>query len=238
MSTLEASLRVGAHHVLYDPACWDQPSPEQFDPAWWAPRGARAVDGNGRGGAWFLPAGKTEWVLRHYRRGGMARHVSPDRYLWTGITQTRAWREWRLLQRLHQQGLPVPRPVAAHVLHQGPLYRADLMTERIAGAQPLKDLLIAQSLPAESFRGIGQMLARFAAAGVGHADLNVSNILCRGEREFFLIDFDRGRDDALARSPQNMLRRLRQSLDKQAARLPVFHFSQSDWAQILRGFSP
>jgi len=48
----------------------------------------------------------------------MAR-FSDDRYLWTGEARVRAITEYRLLARLTDLGLPVPRPLGARYRRVG-----------------------------------------------------------------------------------------------------------------------
>jgi len=42
-----------------------------------------------------------------------------------------------LLAMMHAEGLPVPKPIAARVQHQGLFYRGDILIERFADAIPL-----------------------------------------------------------------------------------------------------
>ncbi|HEY0633890.1 MAG TPA: lipopolysaccharide kinase InaA family protein, partial [Gammaproteobacteria bacterium] len=64
-------------------------------------------------------------------RGGLIAKLVADRYLWSGIEATRAWREWRLLAELCSEGFPVPQPIAARVIREGLFYRADIVTRRL-----------------------------------------------------------------------------------------------------------
>lgn len=233
--------RRDADVVLYDPALMPAPSAEAFDPEWWRKNGKIDGEALGRGAAWFINEGHG-WVLRHYRRGGLIGRVIADEYFWTGLERTRAFREWRLLRDLRAMELPVPRPVAARVRLDGPVYRADLITERIANTQTLATLLTQRALPAAQLHALGAMLSRFAAAGFAHADLNANNVLCRADdagsgMEFFLIDFDRGRLNAIKPLRERGLKRLKQSLDKLGRGNPDFHFSPGDWQQLVLGYA-
>ena len=51
-----------------------------------------------------------QFVLRHFVRGGLVRKLVYDRYLWTGEDTTRSFLEWRMLARMADRGLRVPRP--------------------------------------------------------------------------------------------------------------------------------
>ena len=108
-----------------------------FDPGFWAGRSELAAPAAGRGSAWFLDSGARHWVLRHYRRGGFIAHLSDDRYFWIGESRVRAFAEFRLLARLIERGLPVPRPIGACYQRAGLRYRCDLITERVEGAVAL-----------------------------------------------------------------------------------------------------
>src|SRR5271169_3562096 len=108
-----------------------------FDPDFWAARGELAAVNAGRGAAWFIGSASQQWVLRHYRRGGFIAGISQDRYLWSGESGVRAFAEWRLLERLAQAGLPVPKPIAAWYRRAGFTYSCDLIIQRILDAHPL-----------------------------------------------------------------------------------------------------
>lgn len=205
--------------ILFDPACTAQAGAAGFDAAWfdagaWRERGAAERAGAGRGDAWFIAAPWGASALRHYRRGGLAARVLDDQYLWTGAARTRSFAEFRLLARLRERGLPVPRPVAARYGRRGLHYRADLITLRIPEAQSLAELLLAARADASVLARVGETLAAFHAAGAFHADLNAHNVLLTPER-VWLIDFDRGELRPPAGPWQRAnLARLRRSLCK------------------------
>jgi 3-deoxy-D-manno-octulosonic acid kinase len=196
--------------ILYDDALLDHADAGVFTP----PASAASAVG-GRGSAWIVPCRGEEWVLRHYRRGGLPGRFIRDLYFWSGLEATRAWREWRLTDSLYKEGLPVPRPVAARVQRAGPLlYRCDLITRRIPGARSLAEALAdPASVPWEA---AGRCVRRFHAAGVWHADLNAHNILLDGAGVIHLIDLDRGRRRSPGAWAQDNLARLHRSLHKVA----------------------
>jgi 3-deoxy-D-manno-octulosonic acid kinase len=207
-----------------------------FDPDYWRSRGELAAVNGGRGAAWFVGVGSDQWVLRHYRRGGNVARVSRDAYLWCGESRVRAFAEWRLLALLSLRGLPVPQPIAARYRRTGFIYRCDLITRRIAGAQPLSAALAAGSIPAAVWRAIGATIARLHGAGVDHADLNAHNILLTAQGGVSVIDFDRCRLRAAGPWMQGNLKRLRRSLDKVSRELPRERFSGADWDWLLSGY--
>lgn len=187
----------------------------------------------GRGESLFVQAGACQWVIRPYRRGGLAARLSRERYLWTGIEATRAFRELRLTATLFDQGLPVPRPVAACVTRQGLTYTATLITERLPQAQPLAALLDQHSgqasgenpgqnsAPVALLEAVGAMIRRFHAAGLDHVDLNARNILVTPDQTPWLIDFDRCRIRPQGKWQEANLARLARSVAKFTAQPDV-----------------
>ncbi|HUF19458.1 MAG TPA: 3-deoxy-D-manno-octulosonic acid kinase, partial [Burkholderiales bacterium] len=184
----------GTGAIVYDRAVINQISAASFRPDGW--RKARPVVGSlgaaGRGSNVIVSDDGSEYVLRHYRRGGLPGRVNRDLYLWLGEQRTRAFREWRLLARLYDMGLPVPRPAAAHYRRSGLFYTNDLLTVREPGIRPLSDVLIEKQ-DEQFWRTIGSGIRCFHAAGVFHADLNAYNVQIDRHGNLFLLDFDRGR---------------------------------------------
>lgn len=229
---------INHHHILHDRDAFADIGPDWFDIGWWRRQQALVAEAQGRGAAWMLRHGEEELVLRHYRRGGMVASLLGDRYLWSGLENTRAWREWRLLASLHEQGLPVPIPVAAQVVQTGLFYRADLITRRIAAAVSLFQYLNISpaSTAAPLWRRVGQCIRRFHRHGVYHADLNAHNILLDREGRVFLIDFDRGEQRAGGGWEQANLKRLQRSLEKLKRAHPQMLYGEESWDSLLQGY--
>jgi 3-deoxy-D-manno-octulosonic acid kinase len=226
--------------MLSDPACLGnlpQGTEESlFDPEFWRRRGELSETRSGRGSAWFISSGEHQWVLRHFRRGGFIARLSRDRYVWTGEPQVRAFAEWRLLEAMTHRGLPVPRPVAAEYQRSGFFYRCDLITERIAGAQPLSAVLALDSLGEASWRAVGAAIARLHRAGVDHVDLNAHNLLIDAAGTVSVIDFDRGRLRGPGEWSAGNLQRLQRSLIKIACALPPERYSPRTWDWLMAGY--
>lgn len=222
--------------ILYDVEAIDKIDFTFFEPARWRERGALIGEARGRGRALIVRHGDSQLVLRHYRRGGVLGPWLGDRYFWLGLGRSRAVREWYLLADLHARGLPVPRPIAARVRRSGLVYRADLVTERIAAAESLAQRLSHATLDAEHWRAIGQCVRQFHAAGVFHADLNAHNVLLAASR-VYLIDFDRGRFRASGSWEAANLARLRRSLDKLVRQSERSYFREEDWAALVAGYA-
>jgi 3-deoxy-D-manno-octulosonic acid kinase len=208
------------NHQL-ETAAWDF-----FDPQTPALE-ASLVTSGGRAAAWFVRVGAFDAVLRHYRRGGLVAKFVQNRYLWTGFEKTRASVEFDLLRILWRGGLPVPRPLGAAAWRHGLTYRAALLTERIASAQPL-----AHSQDLEIWRRAGVVIGALHRFGVWHADLNVFNVLFDDQGKVWLIDFDRGRLGKLTpgQRAENLSRLLR-SLKKLS--LANHH---SLWLALIEGY--
>ena len=227
----EKTTDTGRAAILYDGALLDHADDALFTPPASAASAPSVI--GGRGSAWIVARPDGEWVLRHYRRGGLPGRFIRDLYLWTGLEATRPWREWRLLHSLYKEGLPVPQPLAARVARAGPFYRGDLVTRRIAGARSLAELLRGdgRDIP---WRDVGACLRRFHDAGVWHADLNAHNLLIDTAGCVHLIDFDRGERRAPAPAWQLAnLRRLARSLGKLAGNGAG---APPAWGDLLDGY--
>lgn len=203
-----------------------QTNPDLFTRDYWRERGLIVGEAPGRGSSLFLQATPTEqWVLRPYRRGGMAAKLSEKRYLWTGAERTRAFRELRLTAALFEQGLPVPRPVASCVTRYGFTYEAALITVRIAGAKAFAELLVNDLADEALLKRVGAMIYRFHQAGLDHVDLNARNILIDPTGEPWLIDFDRCRLRSPGKWGKENLERLERSIKKftEAPFMPIIY---------------
>jgi 3-deoxy-D-manno-octulosonic acid kinase len=226
----------GRSIIVYDDALVSEIDESFFDPVRWS--GATTADGlgSGRGKVLFIECDGQQWALRHYCRGGLARQLSTDRFVWTGLYRTRPFREWSLLEQLHHSALPVPRPVAARVIRHGAVYTADLITVRLPDVRTLSACLSATTLSAEIWRSVGQTIARFHSADVCHADLNAHNIQIDTRNRIYLLDFDRGRImNAPGRWMQGNLDRLHRSLTKLLTQGAI-RFSDADWSNLMDGY--
>ena len=212
------------------------PDAAWFDPAYWAGLGKLSTGDGGRGGVAFVETPAGVCALRHYHRGGLAARVSADRYWWSAAERTRAFREFRLLARMADAGLPVPAPIAARYRRSGFSYQADLLTRRIEHSRTLAQCL-GDGVPGPRVgEEVGRTIARFHAAHVWHADLNAHNVLIDQRDSAWLIDFDRGR----LRRPRSAWRRsnlarLRRSFDKLGAR-ELSGFDERFWTPLLAAY--
>ncbi|MGE4532415.1 3-deoxy-D-manno-octulosonic acid kinase [Halomonas sp.] len=216
-----ATLRAGKSHILYDAdslcdaGAAPQIGPSLLDPAWWQDQDLVTGEAPGRGASLFLDVGNgEEWVLRPYHRGGLVARLSERRYLWTGLECTRAFRELRLTAELLDQGLPVPRPVAAGITRHGLTYEAALITVRLPGARALASLLENGQADDDLLRRVGATIRRFHDAGLDHVDLNARNLLVDNDGRVWLIDLDRCRLRPDGSWKARNLERLGRSLEK------------------------
>lgn len=206
----------GSHTILVGPELAQTSAPEWFDPAEWQRAGAVALETSGRGAVLVVERGGERWVLRHYHRGGFVSRFVADHYFWLGLERSRSFREWRVLSFLRGAGLPVPKPIAAHVYRTGAIYTADIITAYLPGTRKLSWYLAQGSAPADCWAKIGGLVRAVHDRGVDHPDLTAHNLLLDESGEVFLVDFD----NAYVRSPgawkQAGLARLQRSLRKVA----------------------
>ena len=221
--------------MLYDTLRTSNFSTEFFDPEYWRRHDAIEGSARGRGTTWFIRAGDSGFVLRHYRRGGLVAKISKDRYWWRSDAETRSFAEWYLTYHLHRAGLPVPTPIAARYVRRGLFYRADLITQRIEDSEPLARALLEGPLPLTQWIEIGRCIRRFHDAGVHHADLNAHNILLT-PKQVYLIDFDRGELRKRGWWADATLVRLYRSLEKVTLLEAPESFTDQDWHGLLAGY--
>lgn len=193
----------------------------------------------GRGTTWFLATAKeigVDSVLRHYYRGGLFGKLVKDRYLFTGLPQTRAAQEFELLNQMHRWGLPVPRPIAFKISRCLFTYQADILLEKIADTQDLSRLLQQQPLENLEYQAIGALIRKLHDKQIHHSDLNIHNILReKSSGKFWLIDFDKCQIQAGEEWKSQNLSRLLRSFKKEQGRLNI-HFSEENWQALLAGY--
>lgn len=213
-------------------------TPEYFDGEYWKRNNAITGSAFGRGVTWFFKINSGEFVLRHYHRGGLIAKIIKDSYVYTGLKRTRAYQEFVVTQQLVDKQLPVPKPVAGQVIKQGLFYRADLITEKIAGARDLVAVLANTALDADTYYQIGVMLKRFHEAGLWHADLNTHNIILDANNKWWLIDFDRCSFKKPEQAWQQAnLDRLKRSFIKEKSKDAHFKWQLSDWNLLMSGYN-
>ncbi len=234
LSIQEGHLRSAGGGILYDASRLRKPGAEVFETGHWRDLGALQEIAGGRASVSIIDAGQERWVLRHYRRGGLIARLSRDRYFWLGAARTRSFAEWRLLAELRRRGLPVPAPIAARYVRGVLTYRADLITEHLPDCRTLADCITGAELSRERWSSVGQTIAAFHREGVHHADLNAHNILL-GPASVYLLDFDRGRIEERGPWEEDVLARLRRSLEKIRAQRSDVSFAEEQWGWLMAG---
>lgn len=235
MTDASLSLPPG-HAIWFDRKQMPSMQPKWFDPAYWRAQNALTGEAMGRGTTYFFSHKGRQYVLRHYRRGGLIGKLVKDRYLFTQLHHTRPWRELKLLNEMAQLGLPAPRAVAAQVIRKGLFYRADLICERIEDAQDVHNLLLNGPVEATVWQDIGSTIRRFHDYQVYHHDLNIHNIMRDINGQIWLIDFDRcDRRKGQSWKRANLDRLLR-SLNKEKGRCPSYFFKPEDWQNLKTGY--
>lgn len=222
--------------IRYDSEILDPMEARLFDVNWLKSEGYHRGASAGRGEAHFLSFDGREMVLRPFRRGGLVGRFNRDLYLRTGLEQTRSVQEFNLLNWMRDQGLPVPRPVAALMSPAGPFYRAAIITERIPRARPLEDVLRERVLPAGLWNRVGAVIHTMHAAGVYHSDLNCRNVLIDAKDQIWLIDFDKCERRAPGAWQGDNLDRLLRSLRKVRGQGTELHWQEGDWDALLAGY--
>jgi len=208
-------------------------SNDWFRPEYWREQDKIYAQKKGRASVWFFKHDNIKGVLRHYWRGGLVGKILQDQYLYLGLEKTRVFQEFELLTQLKQKGLNVPEPIAAQITKTGLIYRGDIITSAINGAQSLLDILKQRKLTKLETTQVAQCIATFHQAGVYHADLNINNILFDDQGEVFLIDFDRGelREPKLSWQQSNIAR-LQRSFEKEKNRNTHFYWQDKDWNEL------
>jgi 3-deoxy-D-manno-octulosonic acid kinase len=227
----------GDDAMVYDARLPEPPTGDWFEPSWWQSQDRMRAGSGGRGGIAFIDTPVGACVLRHYRRGGWMAPLLGDRYVWSGRNRSRGFAEFRMLAELVRRGLPVPAPVAARYRRHGPYYRADLITRTIEGAPTLAQVIGEHRVDPQLAEQVGELVARFHAVGVDHADLNAHNILVAADR-LWLIDFDRGeiRASGTAWKLGNLARLKRSLLKVGACDHDEAALDREIWAPLMRGY--
>jgi tRNA A-37 threonylcarbamoyl transferase component Bud32 len=128
-------------------------------------------------------------VVKPYMRGGLMRHVSRRHHLRSN--RSRGESEFRILQSLRQEGLPVPEPIgwAEH----GQLWvKTWLFIAEIPRSQTLSAIARTDAEQAAThLASVRQWIDRLVDLKIHHVDLHPGNVLVDDQNKVFLIDFDK-----------------------------------------------
>ena len=209
--------------------------PHDFDPE--QAQAQAIATGSGRGQVMKVRLHGVHAVLRHYRRGGLVARLSPDRYWGWRIPGSRAMVEYSLLRWMAARGLPVPTPLAARRIGQGPRYQADMLVEWVPGTRNLAQVLDVREVSSAEWSALGRAIRVLHDHQIFHSDLNCHNLLLDDNGEATVIDFDKcqrrpGQDWKAAN-----LERLLRSLRKESGRRPGFHWRDEAWPGLIQAYS-
>ncbi len=208
-----------------------------FNIDFWSAQNAVTGQSKGRNITWFVGYEDDEWVLRHYYRGGLIGKIMNDKYLFTTKKATRCYQELELLEKMYNEGLPVPKPIAARIIKQKLFYQADLLIAKIPDSQDLVHKLQQSSLTEADWHAMGSMIAKFHELGIYHSDLNAHNILIDKDNMFWLIDFDKCNKRVPDKQWQkDNLSRLHRSFRKERKLHKNFNFDSLAWHWLIQGY--
>ena len=230
--------RTATGAILYDRAIINQISEAHFVPQGWAhaERLQGQLGSSGRGNTMLVGNVPGQFVLRHFCRGGLIGKLVRDRYFWGGEDETRSFAEWRLLKKMAEFDLRVPRPAAARYVRRGTFYTADIITVRLPNVRPLSAVITESKQDPDFWASVGAAIHEFHDAGVFHADMNAYNIQIDADDRVWMLDFDKGELRKPGSWQQQTLSRLHRSLQKIKRLSPELYFDATDWEALLGGY--
>ncbi|WP_022941129.1 3-deoxy-D-manno-octulosonic acid kinase [Psychromonas hadalis] len=228
-------LKTEKYQIYYDPTLIRQINVAHFSQQFWQENNAIIGSAQGRGTTWFVQLDKLQGALRHYHRGGLFAKLVHDHYLFLNWQNTRSLQEFTLLTHLINQGVHVPRPIAAIATKRIFCYQADLITEKIKDAQDLVTILKKETINKNIYRAIGVEIKKMHNAQVNHSDLNIHNILIDKHLKIWIIDFDKCAIQSSRHYQQKNLQRLKRSFLKESAKVGIL-WNEIDWQHLLNGY--
>ncbi|WP_340679490.1 3-deoxy-D-manno-octulosonic acid kinase [Paraglaciecola sp.] len=227
---------IGNSTLLYLDNYLPEISVEMFEAQYWQAQNKIIGQAEGRGTTFFFRENNHDFVLRHYRRGGLIGKFIEDLYFFSGLAKTRAFVEMHLLNTMYAKQLPVPQAVAARVVRRGLFFRADIILQKIPQASDLFTILLEQQVPATIWHKIGVVIRQLHRQQIYHHDLNIHNIMLDNDDKIWLIDFDKCGQRAGETWKADNLQRLQRSLYKELAKHPDFKWQTQDWLLCLEGY--
>ncbi|MGL4380720.1 MAG: 3-deoxy-D-manno-octulosonic acid kinase [Vibrio sp.] len=221
--------------IWFDDALLLEDPSQCCTPEFWQQNDKMIGSATGRGTTWFVQLQQTQAALRHYRRGGLFGKLVNDSYWFTSWEKTRSYQEFMLLNQLCAAGVNVPRPIAARVQKHGLIYKADLLSEKVANARDLVSILQENPIHAELYQKIGREIRKMHDAQVNHTDLNIHNILIDDQEQVWIIDFDKCYVQSGNGWKKDNLNRLKRSFDKEVAKRAV-KWSEFNWQPLVQGY--
>lgn len=133
---------------------------------------------------WALPAAAEEGQVSHPPLFLKEYRILPHRRWMASFVRSRSGREWRGLEAMLKEGLPVAPPSFFAELRQGPwLHSSLLATASLGEVLPLPQFLAhAKETSAEEHcQALGRLVRQLHDAGFGHFRLQAKNIMVRAE---------------------------------------------------------
>jgi 3-deoxy-D-manno-octulosonic acid kinase len=132
-----------------------------------------------------------EVVVKHYRRGGLIRHIIKRQYVRFG--KTRARREFELLGMVRTLGINVPQPIA-YADCGGLLYQNWLVTRAISQSVSLARLSRQdENRASRAMKSVTEQIFTLIQNNILHVDLHPGNVVVDNSGKVYLLDFDKGR---------------------------------------------
>ncbi|MGD9277973.1 MAG: lipopolysaccharide kinase InaA family protein, partial [Desulfobacterales bacterium] len=128
-------------------------------------------------------------VIKHYRRGGIIRHLIKQRYLKCG--KTRCQMEYEQLQKVRSLGINAPEPVA--FAYRGRLfYQCWLVTREIKDHQTLVQISLSNQEQARMvMQEVVKQVTILIKNKILHVDLHPGNAIVDNQNRVYLLDFDK-----------------------------------------------
>ena len=227
---------IGNSTLLYSHNCLSEVNVDMFEAQYWQEQNKIIGQAVGRGTTFFFRENGHDFVLRHYRRGGLIGKFIKDQYFYTGLEKTRAYLEIHLLNTMYAKHLPVPQAVAARIVRKGLFYQADIILQKIPQARDVFTILLEQQISSTIWHKIGVVIRQLHEQQIYHHDLNIHNIMLDEHDKIWLIDFDKCEQRAGETWKVDNLKRLQRSLYKELAKYPNFKWQAQDWLLCLEGY--
>lgn len=235
MSNIEQKT-IGDSILLFEKNILTPVTVDMFNSDFWQQQQKIIGHAMGRGVTTFFCENNKDYVLRHYRRGGLIGKILNKHYFYTGLHRTRAWQEMHLLNLMHGWGLPVPKAAAALIKRGGLTYEADIILEKITDAKDVFNLLNTEPLDSTDWQRIGAVVRQLHDKQVFHHDLNIHNIMQDKQKKIWLIDFDKCRVKNGEQWKDENLQRLLRSLRKEKNKNPQFFWQEDNWQWCIKGY--
>ena len=134
-------------------------------------------------------AGLGPVVIKHYRRGGILKLFTSNRYLHVGGLRPR--QEYEVLRWVRSAGVSAPEPLA-FVVKGGFFYRGWLVTQEIMNQESLARISMRDEERAcRLIKRLTDQISILIKHGIYHVDLHPGNVLVDDSGCVFLLDFDK-----------------------------------------------